>query len=302
MKIVVVGATGDVGQRVVAQLCDLGHTVVATSRSAPRPARIDPRAEFATASVEDGNRLAPILAGADRIINIAHASTIEPLLPLVPATCERLILIGSTRCYSAVPDRAADQVRHGEALFLSSNFSGSVLHPTMIYGGDREQNISRVFRLVDRWPGWLPLLWPVPDGGKALVQPVHIDDLVSAIVAAATLEAPPPQIIVVAGPRPFPLADMLRTCARARGRRLRILPLPVNALIAVARLLSILSGRSPFTVAELERSREDKSFDVEPLRCRLGVKPRAFADGIRLMETQRSGKIELNCSEHLTGE
>lgn len=301
MRIVVVGATGDVGRCVVAQLCDRGHAVVATSRSPERAAAVDPRAETAITSVAEAATLAPLLAGADRIINIAHASTIERLIPLVPATCQRLIVIGSTRRYSAVPDRGADDVRNGEKIFHHSKLPGSMLHPTMIYGGDHERNVGRILSLAHKWPRWLPLLWPVPDGGSALVQPVYIDDVVSAIVAAATTDGPIARTIVVAGPRPIPLAEMLRACASVHGRRLRILPVPTIMLIGAARIVAVFSKRGLFSVAELQRSREEKAYDIDALRSQLAVEPRSFVDGLRRLGVRQLEKTKLGCTEQSAG-
>ena len=283
MKIVVLGATSAIGRRVVARLCDLGHDVVATSRSPERLGLIDPRAETAVTSTGHAVTLSPLLANADRIVNIAHASTIEQLIALVPPTCQRLVVLGSTRRDSKVPNRGADDVRHGEAMFLRSELPGSMLHPTMIYGGGSERNVSRVLTLVQRWPRWLPLIWPVPDGGKTLVQPVYFDDVASAIVAAVTTELSMARTIVVAGPQPMTLAEMLRACASVYSRRLRIVPVPTGVLIVAVRTIAVFSNKGLFSVAELQRSRENKAYDIEELRSQLGVQPRPFSEGVRLL-------------------
>ncbi|MDA0652433.1 MAG: NADH-ubiquinone oxidoreductase, partial [Proteobacteria bacterium] len=210
------------------------------------------------------------------MINIAHASTIEKLIQLVPPTLQRIVLIGSTRRDSKVPDPGAAAVRHAEETFLRSQLPGSILHPTMVYGGGSERNVTRILSLVRRWPQWLPLIWPVPGGGKTLVQPVFVDDVAAALVSAATTHAPIARTIVVAGAQPITLADMLRACASACGRRLRIVPVPTSLLIGAARLIAIFSKRGPFSVAELQRSRENKAYDIDTLRTELGVEPRSF--------------------------
>lgn len=301
LKIVVVGATGDVGRRVVARLCDIGHAVVATSRSVARADLIDRRAETAITSINDAATLAPLLASADRVINIGHASTVERLIPLVPPTCQRLITVGSTRRYSAVPDRGTEDVRTGESVFLNSGLPGCMLHPAMIYGGDGEQNITRILALVARWPRWLPLLWPVPGSGDSLMQPVYIDDVASAIVAAVTAETPIARTIVVAGPEPITLADMLRQSAAVYGRRLFIVPVPVNLLIGAVRFWGIFSKKSFFSIAELQRTREDKSYDIDPLRSQLGIEPRSFMDGLCHYRVRHSETTEIGFTEQSAG-
>lgn len=283
MRIVVVRATGDLGRRIVAELCDLGHTVIAISDSAERLNSVDPRAETAVATISDSAAMAPILAKADLVINLAHGATTEQIIPLVPPTCRRFVGLGSAWRHSAVPSPGAEGIRRGEEAFLHAGLPGCMLHPTMIYGGDRERNITRIFTLLDRWPRWLLLLWPVPDGGNALMQPIHIDDVASAVVAAATTNASIDRTIVIAGSRPIPLADLLRACAATRGRRLRILPVPTNYLIGAMRFLGMFSKRLPFSVPELQRSQEEKSYDIEPMRSQLGVEPRSFDEGLRLL-------------------
>lgn len=283
MRIVVVRASGDIGRRVVAHLCNLGHTVVGTTSSPERVNDLDPRAETAIATITDEATMAAVLANADRVINLAHADTTEQLIPLLPPSCQRYIGVGSAWRYSAVPSSGAAGVRRGEAAFLRSGLPGCMLHPTMIYGGDRERNIGRIIALLVRWPRWLPLLWPVPGGGIALTQPVYVDDVASAIVAAATTNVSLDRTIVIAGARALPLAELLRACAAKLDRRLHILPVPTNYLIGAVRLLTMFSIRLPISVAELQRSKEEKSYDIGPMRSQLGVEPRSFEEGLSLL-------------------
>lgn len=281
MRIAVIGASTDAGRLVVARLCDAGHQVVATSRNPQRLTGLDPRAETAAFDITGTAVPAAALADAERIVSVAHAATVPALLERIPPTCQRLVVTGSTMRDSAVPDPRAEAVRRGEAAFRASAFAGTMLHPTMIYGSRNEANVVRVLRFVDRWPRWLPLVWPVPDGGRHRVQPVYVGDVAAALAAAVTVEPVADRVIVVAGPAPMRLADMLRACAAFRGRRLFVAPLPTVLLIAVARALHALTGRSPFSVDELLRTREDKSYDITPLRDRLGVTPIAFAEGLQ---------------------
>ena len=86
--------------------------------------------------------------------------------------------------------------------------------------------------------------------------------------------------LVVAGPEPIAYARMVRECAAVLGRRVWIVPVPAGLLAAFARLLAAIGLRPPFDAAELRRAAEDKAFDVAPMRQRLGVVPRPFAQGV----------------------
>ena len=230
MRIAVISASTDAGREVVRRLCERGHDVIATSRDPARLTGLDTRARTAVFDIADPASPATFLDSVDRVVSLAHASTVTALVTRIPATCQRLVVTGSTMRDSQVPDPRAEAVRRNEAAFRASGLPGSMLHPTMIYGSRNEANVVRVLRLVDRWPRWLPLVWPVPDGGRHRVQPVYVDDVAAALAA---------------------------------------------------RTIRTLTGRSPFSVDELRRTREDKAYDIAPLRRQLGIEPVAFAEGLR---------------------
>lgn len=275
--IVILGATGKTGRYLVTALCDQGHAVTAVGRSAARLDQLDSRARRAIADLDHPESLTTAFDGASRIVSCVHARFASVVLAHLPTSCEWLVLTGSTRRFTALADPAADAVRAGEAAFLASGVPGVMLHPSMIYGAPDDRNINRLLRLVQRTP-----VVPLPDGGRHWVQPVFVDDVVAALVAAVTgpdASGPP---IVVAGPRPITYADMVRSCARALNRRVVVAPVPLSLLAGGARLASGLGIRLPFDADEILRTTEDKSFDVSDMRDRLGVTPRSFEEGLGL--------------------
>jgi nucleoside-diphosphate-sugar epimerase len=184
--------------------------------------------------------------------------------------------MGSVRRYLAIPDRDGAEIAAGEAQLLASGRPGVMLHASMIFGAPDDGNVSRVLGVLRRWPAALPLVLPLPDGGRRLVQPILIDDVVAAVVAAVERpdSAGPP--IVLAGAAPLPYRDMIRHCAAALGRRVAVLPLPAALLGGVAAAAALVGVRLPLNAAELRRAGEDKRFDTGPMIARLGVTPLDF--------------------------
>lgn len=283
MKLTLIGATSKTGRPLAARFCDTaGFDLTVVGRDPARLETLDSRARRRVADLDDPATLAPALAGAECVVSLAHARFAEVVLGALPATCRRLVLTGSTRVFTTLPDPAADAVRRAEAAFAAAGQAGVMLHPSMIYGTRDDRSINRILRLLRRWPRALPVVLPLPDGGRHLLQPVFVDDVVDAFVAAVEREDAVGPPIVVAGPEPLSYASMLRCCAAALGRRARIVPVPARALGSVARAATALGLSLPFDAAELERAGENKSFDVLPLRQRLGVVPRPFAEGLRI--------------------
>ena len=75
MRVLVLGATGYVGSRLVPHLLDLGHEVVAASSSPPDPDRFgwDERVEAVRCDVTDAASVARALAGVDAVVYLVHS-------------------------------------------------------------------------------------------------------------------------------------------------------------------------------------------------------------------------------------
>lgn len=272
--IAVIGASGRSGSA----LCRaLGRPFRAVVRSAAKWEALGIDAPHAVADLGDQVALRTALAGAEVVISCAHARHAAAVLAAAPEDA-RFVFMGSTRRYSRWPDDHGDGVRAGEAAFLASGRAGAMLHPTMIYGAQGEDNVQRLAALMRR----LPVL-PLPGGGRNLVQPIHQDDVTASLIAAAALTAPDAQVVTIAGPEPLAYRDFCAAVARAAGLAPRpVLPLPAGLLMALSPLARALPFLPRIGAEEIRRLAEDKDFDIRPMREILGIRPRPLAEGLRL--------------------
>lgn len=294
MKIALLGATSKTGRYVVPVLCDHGHTVTAIGRDETKLVGLDRRARAARADITDVGTLRTALAGAECVASLAHARYTAEILAALPEGCRRVVLTGSVRKFTQLPDPAADAVRAGEALLLASGRPGVMLHPSMIYGAPEERNINRILGLFRRFPSWLPIPVPLPDGGRHTVQPVFVDDMVAALVGAIERPEAEGSPVIVAGPRPITYREMVERCAAALGRRVVVIPLPLSLIKSGLGLASRIGLKMPFSAIELTRATENKAFDVSPLAERLGVRPRAFEEGLATVLARRGQAQKLD--------
>ena len=226
------------------------------------------------ADLGDASALAAALADATRIASAAHARHAAAIIAAAPVQA-RLVLMGSTRRFTRWPDEHGGGVIAGEAALLGSGRAGVILHPTMIYGAEGEDNVRRLAALMRR----LPVL-PLPGGGRNLVQPIHQDDVTACLVAALEHPWRGPEAMVIAGPEPVTYAAFLRAIARAAGLPPpRILPVPAWALMA-ASPLTRLPGLPRIRPAEIRRLLEDKDFPAEAMGAVLGVVPISLEAGL----------------------
>ncbi len=272
MTIHVIGASGRSG----VQLCRaLGGDAVPVVRDPARWAATGLPGAPRIADLADAAALRTALADARHIVSCAHARHAPTVIGAAPPEAT-LVFMGSTRKFTRWPDMHGDGVTRGEAAFLASGRRGVMLHPTMIYGAAGENNVQRLAALLKRLP-----LVPLPGGGRALVQPIHQDDLTRCIVAALDVPWNEPAALVVAGPVALRYADFVRAVARAAGLAPpRIVGVPAGLLMALAPLAARLPFLPSVSADEIRRLREDKAFDIGPMSATLGVRPIPLAEGL----------------------
>lgn len=246
------------------------------------------RAQLAPARIADlagpSAALGAALGDATVVINTAHARHIPAILQATRAGTP-VIGLGSTRKFTRWMDAHGQGVLAGEAALLRSGRQGMLLHPTMIYGAQGEDNVQRLAALLRRLP-----VVPLPGGGRALVQPVHQDDVTLSLLAALDRVLSGvddgAKALVIAGPAAIPYRAFVQAVAQAANGKARpIMPLPAAVLMGVAPLAARLPGFPKVGVAEIRRLLEDKAFDVTPMRKILGVAPRPLQEGLAALFT-----------------
>ena len=271
----VIGASGRSGAALCRALLADGVRFVPVVRDAARWAGTGLPGEPRLADLGDPPALARALAGATHVVSCAHARHVPAVLQAAPADA-RFVFLGSTRKYTAWPDAHGSGVLAGEAAFLASGRPGVMLHPTMIYGAQGEDNVARLAALLRRLP-----VVPLPGGGRALVQPIHQDDVTRCILAALSRDWSRPVTLIIAGPAALRYAAFVRAVARAAGLRTPwIVGVPAALLRMAAVPAGLLPGLPKVTPDELRRLTEDKAFDVGAMRAELGVAPRPLTEGL----------------------
>ena len=276
----VVGASGRSGAALCRALLARGVPFVPVVRDPARWAATELPGVPRRADLADPTALATALGDARRVASCAHARHAPAILAAAQGA-GRFAFLGSTRKFTRWPDAHGQGVLAGEAAFLASRRTGAMLHPTMIYGAEGEDNVQRLARLLRRLP-----VVPLPGGGRNLVQPIHQADVTRCLLATLDRTWDGPESLVIAGPSALPYRDFVGAVARAAGLAPpRIAPVPLLALRLLA-LLTRLPGLPRVRGAEVRRLMEDKAFDIAVMRERLGVEPVTLRDGLAALFTQ----------------
>ncbi len=271
----VIGASGRSGAALCRRFACDGVRFVAVVRDAARWAAAGVAGEVRVADLGDAGALREALAGADWVVSCAHARFAGAVLAAAPAGA-RFVFLGSTRKFTAWPDAHGRGVLSGEAAFLASGRAGVMLHPTMIYGAEGEDNVARLAALLRRLP-----VVPLPGGGRALVQPIWQGDVTACVRAALGVDWRGAETLVIAGPEAVTYAAFVRAVAAAFGvRRPWIVGVPMGVVRAAAMVVRWVPGLPRVGGDEVRRLGEDKAFDVGAMREVLGVKPVGLVEGL----------------------
>ncbi len=282
MSPLVIGASGRSGLALCRAMAADGQGFLPVVRDPAKWQRAGLPGVPLVADLRDSAALARALAGATLVVSCAHARHTAAILRAAPASA-RLVLLGSTRKFTRWPDPHALGVLEGEAAFKQSGRPGVILHPTMIYGAQGEDNVQRLAGLLRRLP-----VVPLPGGGRSLVRPIHQEDVTRCIMAAMARDWRGPESLVIAGADRVSYADFVRAVAQAAGlRRPWIVPVSASLLQRLAPLTRWLPGVPVVRAEEIQRLLEDKTFGIDPMQRLLGVTPVGLAVG--LARTFRSG-------------
>jgi uncharacterized protein YbjT (DUF2867 family) len=229
-RILVTGATGFIGRRLVPALIDQGHEVRGMTRN---PQSYDGPGEPVAGDVNDRDSLIEPLEGVDVAYYLVHS--------LDDADFERKDAEAARAFASAAVDQGVRQIvymgglgddgklsahlrsrREVETLLAESGIPVTVLRAAIVVGaGGISWEITR--QLVKNLPAMV-----VPKWAATRTQPIAIDDVIRYLVGVCDRQEALGQTYQVGGPDQLTYIDMLRVAAKLdTGRSVPIVQVPV---------------------------------------------------------------------------
>ncbi|MNF40501.1 NmrA-like family protein [compost metagenome] len=211
MKIVVIGGTGLIGSKLVKNLRERGHDVLA---AAPKTG--------VNSITREG--LAQAMDGAEIVVDVANAPLWED---------KAVLEFFETSSRNLLAAEAAAGVRHHVALSIvgserlpdSGYFRGKVAQENLIKASGIPYTILRATQFFE-FVGGIAQSATVGEEirlSPALIQPMASDD-VAATLADVTLETPVNGTIEVAGPEAVPLDELIRRFLRITQDTRKVVP------------------------------------------------------------------------------
>lgn len=272
----VFGGSGQIGAALLARLRFEGWQVLALSREVRADA---PGLQW----LRGGFPQPPGLPGeVDAIFSCGPLDAFAHWYAGTGVRCARVVAFGSTSVHvkhasgDAGERDVARRLRAAEtSLFAAATARGeaaTVLRPTLVYGAARDATLTRIARLAQRFGRFA-----LPRDARGLRQPVHVDDLADAALAACRSAPARGRGYDLPGGETVPYDEMVGRVLACLSPppRLYLLPMPLfRALLAAARAGGIARDLTGDAIA---RMRDDLAFDAGPAARDFGYAPRAFA-------------------------
>jgi predicted dehydrogenase/nucleoside-diphosphate-sugar epimerase len=260
VRVAITGVTGFIGRHLATRALEAGFDVTALSRRAwtgspyvplddrhflELPAWPDPTT-LANVDVVVHLAIASQLASPDTIDAVNRIGSARLFEVAQRAGVGRFIFVSSQSAHAGATS-AYGRSKHAVQQQLASEPSVVVVRPGMVFGDTDDGLLGRATKTAAKLR-----VFPVIGGRAARAQPIEVNDLCDALLTLATMDNPP-RLVALADPTVRPLADLIRSQARARfGVTPTAIPVPLGLARTGVRWVSRLHIPSPISEENLD--------------------------------------------------
>lgn len=318
--VLVAGATGFIGRKLVDALHVRRRTIYALARDISKIRSLWPQGDIAGRSgdIANAETLKDVCAGVHTVFHLASYAeeaqfdetenlhwrvTVEGTRHLLEAAArsgvKRFIYVSSVKAMGEGGEFCLDESSltepvspygraklEAEGLVLEAGRKHGMhvcnLRLPLVYGRDNRGSIWRMIAAIDR--GWFP---PLPETGNKRSM-VHVDDVIQALLLAADNPAARGHTYLVTDGQIYSTHQIYAGIRKALGRPAPRWIFPVILLRAAARMGDMarwIRGRSfVFDSGVLDKLTGSACYSCEKIKTELGYRPTRFLeDGLREM-------------------
>ena len=249
MNILILGGSGFVGRAICSKLVADGHSVTVPTRKRDNARALFPLPSVTVieADVHDAAALARVARlgqGHDAVINLvgvlngnferAHVTLTENALAMCKAAgIARYLHMSALGATNDAPSQYQKTKARAEAAVRASGLDVTIFAPSVIFGrGDAFLN--KFAQMVKMLPPFVPMALP---GAGARFQPVWVDDVARAFVAALSTKSTIGQRFELVGPTVYTLRELVAYVMTLAHNKHMIIGLPGFATSLLAAIL-----------------------------------------------------------------
>lgn len=290
--ILVTGASGFAGSRIIARLVEQGEKPRALVRSAAQAADRLPTAatEIVIGDTTQPETLRAAVAGIETIIHCAFITADRKQGPGVNyyetnvtgtrnllaaargAGVKRIIELGGLGTQPSKPESYMETRYQADEAIKASGLAWSILGPSVQFGKGSQffKGLADLIRAV-------PLVTPVIGTGNLRFQPIWVEDVVTCILQMAhhpeTFDG---RVVEVGGPEIYSYNEILDMLMQSLGRRRFKLPSPKALAALGASAMESLLPNPPITPAAIELFEFENTTALDSVIYNFGFQPMSW--------------------------
>ena len=289
MRVAVTGGTGFVGTRLVRALAEEGHDVTVVARGVRRIPKRE-RVSFVKADLTADDGLAHAFSGCDAVVHLVAIPREKG-----KQTFDLVNRVASERVAAAAKRAGVSHLLHQSALgvdpdprypYLATKWAGeqavrgsgvpfTVLRPSVIFGpGD---GFFTVLARLVRLTVLTGFVVPVAGSGRALFQPLSIDDMVRCALIALE-RGPSDAVHELGGPEHLTYDQIVLTVTRALGAHRRLVHVPVRMMLPQVFVMEHAMRNPLVTVGQLRLLEKNNITLLNAVPKTFGFQPQRLAD------------------------
>ena len=296
--VLVTGATGFIGRRVVARLSAAGHEVRCLVRPAYKERRLPPgvTVHMVAGDLADRPALRVALQNVDAVIHLASIWTERG-----SRTFESVNTQGTVNLLEAAKEIGAGRIvftsypgadRNSAYAFLrskglaeeavkSSGLRYTILRPSWVYGPDDAWTTLMAMTLKS-----VPFVYPVAGDGQTRLQPLWVDDLAMCVERCLSNLKTTGQILALGGPGYFTFNDALDVIAQTLHVRKRKLFVRLPLARSLAQTMERMLPRPLLTTTMVDLLGVDTTTEPGSVVRVFGFEPARFAATLGYLRDQ----------------
>jgi uncharacterized protein YbjT (DUF2867 family) len=255
LRVLVTGATGFIGRRLVTELVDAGHDVKAMTR---HPDDYDGPGDPVHGDVGDPGSLGDAVADVDVAVYLVHSLDDDDFerkdadaarafaLAAAASGVEQIVYLGGLGEEGADMSAHLRSRREVEALLGASGVPVTVLRAAVVVGaGGISWEMTR--QLVKNLPAMV-----VPKWATTKTQPIGIDDVIRYLCGVVGVEEAYGRVYEIGGADQLTYLEMMQQAAEVmNGQRVPIVTVPVLSPGLSSRWIGLVTDVDPTTAANL---------------------------------------------------
>ncbi len=299
MKVLIVGGSGFIGSKMTEALVALGHNVTVPTRRRERAKHLIllPTCTVLEVNLYDAKAISQLVKEHDAVINLigilhgnngtpygsawkrAHVELTASILQAISK--QRYLHMSALGADSKGPSMYQRSKGDAEALVKNSEVSWTIFRPSVVFGpGDKFLN---TFAQLQAIAPFVPLA-----GAACKFQPVHVDDVVAAFIAALNSDEAADEMVhqtyELAGQEVFTLKELVQLAGSAAGHKRAVFGLPDALARVQAMAMKLLPGEPLLSADNLDSMKVDNTISLRTNGLtQLGIAPKLLSTSLEYL-------------------